>query len=605
MIAGLSLGRIEWWLERDWIGYAFAASVLLIAAAILIEHHRANSLINTRWLGQHEMLRLILVAAAVRILLSEQTYGSVGLLNAVGMINDQMVTLYLFVLLGSLAGLIFAIKTFQAQSAGWPIVGVTILIAISALLDSEATNLSRPANFYLSQAIIGFSSIVFMAEIVAIGFSRTLLAGERNLVSFVVLFRMSQNLGGLMGTSLLGTIKILRENFHSNRLVQQITLTDPLDAGRIVAGSRSLSGVIGDTMLRGAQKVRPYWPSRSHWKPTYWRTTTSSCLLPCWRFSVPFGVSQFGISSGNAGEVSPVIQVTIISPQVSGYVTAVPVQDFAQVKAGQILATIDQRIYAARVAQAEANLASQIATLANSQQSQHSREAALSGNEAGITSARAQLVKAQAEIRRANVLVANGSIPEREHDQALAALLAAQASFDQAQAARRIGTQDVRSVIVGRGGLEAGVEAARAQLRLAQIDLDNSVIRAPVDGQLSEVSVRNGAYVTAGTQLMFLVPSNFWVIANFKERQTHNMRVGQRASFTVDALDDTKLTGKVESFSPATGSEFAVLRANNATGNFVKVAQRIAVRVRIESGQDLIKRLRPGMSVVIKIHTNE
>lgn len=298
-------------------------------------------------------------------------------------------------------------------------------------------------------------------------------------------------------------------------------------------------------------------------------------------------------------------QVTIISPQVSGYVTTVPVQDFAQVKAGQILATIDQRIYAARVEQAKANLAGQIAALANSQQSQNSREAALSGQDAGIASAQAQLVKAQADMRRADALVADGSISEKERDQTRAALLAAQAGLDQARAARQIGTQDVRSVIVGRGALEAGVEAARAQLRLAQIDLDNSVIRAPVDGQLSEVSVRNGAFVTAGSQLMFLVPKDFWVIANYKEGQTHSMRVGQSATFTVDALNDAKLTGKVESFSPATGSEFSVLKANNATGNFVKVAQRISVRVRIDPGQNLATRLRPGMSVVIKTETDE
>ncbi|QGP81198.1 HlyD family secretion protein [Sphingobium sp. CAP-1] len=298
-------------------------------------------------------------------------------------------------------------------------------------------------------------------------------------------------------------------------------------------------------------------------------------------------------------------KVTIISPQVSGYVTTVPVQDFAEVKAGQILATIDQRIYAAKVEQARASLATQIAALSNSQQSQRSREAALTGQEAGIASARAQLARAQADMRRADALVADGSISERERDQTRAALLAAQAAVQQASAAQQVGTQDIRSVLVGRGGLEAAVEGARAQLHLAQIDLDNSIIRAPVAGQLSEIGVRNGAYVTAGTQLMFLVPHDHWVIANFKEAQTRKMRVGQRATFRVDALDGAKLTGHVENMAPAAGSEFAVLKADNATGNFVKVAQRIAVRVRIDPGQELAKRLRPGMSVIIKIHTND
>jgi len=297
-------------------------------------------------------------------------------------------------------------------------------------------------------------------------------------------------------------------------------------------------------------------------------------------------------------------RVTIISPQVSGYVTRVPVQDFAEVKAGQILATIDDRIYRARVAQAEANVAAQQAALANSAQAQRSREVATDSQNAGIANAQAQLVRAEADMRRARALVADGSISTREFDQTRAALLAAQAGVQQARASRAIGTQDVRTVVVGRAGLEAAVESAKAQLRLAQIDLDNTIIRAPADGQLSEVGVRLGAYVTAGTQLLSVVPHNVWVIANFKEAQTGKMAIGQRARFTVDALGGAELTGRVENLSPAAGSEFAVLKADNATGNFVKVAQRIAVRIKIDDKQPVAKRLRPGMSVEVHIDTS-
>ena len=297
-------------------------------------------------------------------------------------------------------------------------------------------------------------------------------------------------------------------------------------------------------------------------------------------------------------------RVTIISPQVSGYVTEVPVQDFAEVKAGQVLATIDDRIYRARVAQAEANVAAQEAALANSSQAQRSREVAIQSQDAGIANATAQLVRAQADMKRAQALVADGSISTREFDQTRATLLAAEAGVRQAQASRSIGTQDVRTVVVGRGGLEASVEAARAQLRLAQIDLDNTIIRAPEAGQLSEIGVRRGAYVVAGTQLLFLVPHNVWVVANFKEAQTHNMAIGQAARFKVDALGSARLYGHVENMSPATGSEFAVLKPDNATGNFVKVAQRIAVRIRIDPNQPLAARLRPGMSVELSVDTH-
>jgi multidrug resistance efflux pump len=296
-------------------------------------------------------------------------------------------------------------------------------------------------------------------------------------------------------------------------------------------------------------------------------------------------------------------RVTIISPQVSGYVTHVTVQDFAKVKAGQVLATIDDRIYRARVAQAEANVAAQEASLANSAQAQRSREVATEAQNAGIANAQAQLVKAQADMRRARALVADGSISAREFDQTRAALLAAEAGVRQAQASRAIGTQDVRTVVVGRAGLQASVESARAQLRLAQIDLDNTIIRAPVDGQLSEIGVRDGAYVTAGTQLLSIVPHNVWVIANYKETQTRDMTVGQRATFKVDALGGARLNGRIENLSPAAGSEFSVLKPDNATGNFVKVAQRIAVRIAIDPGQAVAARLRPGMSVEVSIDT--
>eukprot|EP01035_Chromulina_nebulosa_P037459 gene37459-50558_t len=170
-------------------------------------------------------------------------------------------------------------------------------------------------------------------------------------------------------------------------------------------------------------------------------------------------------------------------------------------------------------------------------------------------------------------------------------------------AGRAIGTQDVRTVMVGRGGLQAAVEAAKAQLRLAQIDLDNTVIRAPVDGQLSEIGVRNGAFVSPGAQLLFLVPHDVWIVANFKEAQTRDMRIGQPVTFRVDALGNVKLRGHVESLAPAAGSEFAVIKSDNATGNFVKVAQRIAVRIAIEPRQQMPRHLQPGMSVEVAIDT--
>jgi multidrug resistance efflux pump len=298
-------------------------------------------------------------------------------------------------------------------------------------------------------------------------------------------------------------------------------------------------------------------------------------------------------------------KTTIISPQVSGYVTAIPVQDFQRVRAGQVLVRIEDRVYRARLEQARANALTQTANLNNSAQAQRSREANELAQQVAIGNAEAQLLRARADMRRVDSLVADGSVSLRERDQTLAALRQAEAQLRQAHAAREIARQDVRTVTVGRGGLSAAVEAAKAQVHLAEIDLDHTVIRAPEAGQLSEIGVRNGQFVTSGTQLMFLVPRELWVIANFKEAQTAAMRVGQRATFSVDALDGAKLTGRVENLAPAAGSEFAVLKPDNATGNFVKVAQRIAVRIRIDPHQPLASRLRPGMSVVARVYTRD
>lgn len=298
-------------------------------------------------------------------------------------------------------------------------------------------------------------------------------------------------------------------------------------------------------------------------------------------------------------------QTTIISPQVTGYVTEVLAQDFAQVAAGQALVRIDDRIYRQRVAQGQAGIATQTASLDNAAQNRRSGEAQVRFQEASVANARAQLAKAQADMRRVDELAEEGSVSLRERDQTLAALRQAQAAVTQAMAQRDIAREQLRSVNVGQGGLEAQVENATASRDLARIDLDNTIIRAPRAGKLSEISVREGQLVSPGAQLMYLVPERLWVVANFKEAQTAEIRVGQRATLEIDALGGLELTGKVQSVSPAAGSEFSVIKPDTGAGNFVKVPQRIAIRIRIDPGQKEAQRLGPGMSVIATVHTGD
>lgn len=349
-------------------------------------------------------------------------------------------------------------------------------------------------------------------------------------------------------------------------------------------------------------------PAGSGWRPPrlQWGTVVLIALLAIGGICLVLAAWRiWPFSTANEATENAYVRgrVTVIAPQVPGYVTQVLVRDFQDVQAGQLLAVIDQRIYRQRVEQAQANRDAAEAQLANNRQSLAGRTASLASQDAALANARAQLQRAQADMARVNDLVTDGSVSLRERDQTLAALRQAEAAVRAAEAQREIARQEIRAVEVGRGGQVASVAGAEAALNLARIDLANTEIRAAEAGRLSEVDVRVGQYVTAGSQMMFLVPPEVWVIANYKEGQTARIAVGQRASFTVDGLGNARFTGRVERISPAAGSEFAVLAADNATGNFTKVPQRIPVRIRIDPGQRLAERLRPGMSVEARIDT--
>ncbi len=296
-------------------------------------------------------------------------------------------------------------------------------------------------------------------------------------------------------------------------------------------------------------------------------------------------------------------QVTVISPQLAGYVQRVSVQDYQTVKTGDLIVQIDDRIYEQKLKQAQAAVASQKANLANSDQAERSAEARIRSSEAQIASAKTGLKTAEASAARIGSLLGKGVSTQSAVDQANMSLDQARAAQHQAEAALEVARQDLQSIIVGRDGLEAAVQNAKASVRLAEIDLQNTRILAPQDGKLGEIGVRIGQYVTAGTQLASLVPARKWVIANFKENQLFGMKIGQPVTFTVDALRHAPLTGHIQEFSPAAGSEFSILKPDNATGNFTKIAQRFSVRIAVDDEQPLATSLTPGMSVIVSIDT--
>jgi multidrug resistance efflux pump len=320
-------------------------------------------------------------------------------------------------------------------------------------------------------------------------------------------------------------------------------------------------------------------------------------VLYVWRFP-PF--SDNGPYTDNAYVRG---YVTQLAPEVSGHLDGVYVRDYEVVHQGQLLAQIDPSSYAAKVKQAEADLAAARSDLANNAQSQASAVATLAMREAALGSATADEQRTQGNYARSQALVRDGGVSIQDRDTALGAERTAKAAVSEAQANIRVARAAVRTQEVAAGGLTAKVQQAQAALDSANIDLARTRLLAPSDGQLGRVEIHKGRYVSAGTALFSLVSPERWVIADYKEAQTDSIALGQTAHFSVDALPGNDFYGTVERIAPATGSEFSAMTADNGTGNFVKVPQRIGIRVTIPSDQPWFERLRPGMSVEISVGT--
>ena len=296
-------------------------------------------------------------------------------------------------------------------------------------------------------------------------------------------------------------------------------------------------------------------------------------------------------------------KTTLISPQVSGYVTEIYVKDFADVKKGQPILQIDKRIFTQKVQEAYANLQSAKSAFDSYDQNHRLHEANVAAKKAEIATAEAMLYNARQENNRVSKLVKRGSLSRRDFDNTQTALKTAQANYDQAKAQYQQAVEQLEAYKINKSALEAGVKKSYALLQLALIDLDNSLIKAPIDGKLGEVGARLGQFVTSNTGLTFIIPHYRWVIANFKETKMGKIKIGQQVDFSVDALGGKTFKGIVQEISPGTGSEFSSVKVNQATGNFIKIIQRVPVKIAIDPNDPRIENLRAGMSVVVKVYT--
>lgn len=251
--AVLGVGRLLWWTDTPWLGAALAVAVPLLVAALVIEHNRARPLLHTKWVATRDVARFAIVALLVRLALAEQTYGAVGLLTSAGLNNDQLRALFGFVLLAMAAGLGVTVLTLTPARIPYLIIAASLVIALGALLDSQATNLTRPTQLMWSQGLIGFGTMLFIGPALAYGFMRMLERGPSHLVTFIVLFSSTQNLGGLAGAAMLGSYQVVAARGHATALAERALPADPLVAARLQAGGQGLSSAIADPVARAAQ----------------------------------------------------------------------------------------------------------------------------------------------------------------------------------------------------------------------------------------------------------------------------------------------------------------------------------------------------------------
>ena len=298
-------------------------------------------------------------------------------------------------------------------------------------------------------------------------------------------------------------------------------------------------------------------------------------------------------------------QTTIISPQGSGYVTEVAVTDFASVDAGDLLVKIDDRTFQQQREQAQANIDIAFTNRSSNAQDTGTSQAQIDARKADVYSAKVSVDSAREDVNRYQGLVAIGAVAQADVAHAEAQLAKAQAGVQQVEANLQVAMEGSKKTTGSRASLDANIKNAEAAAKQAQISLDNTIIKAPEAGQLSQLSVKAGQYVTAGTQLMYIVPKGVWIIANFKENQVAGMAVGETAIVRVDALGGAIFTGQVSNISPATGSELSAGATNPATGNYIKIAQRIPVRIDLTAGQPELAKLRPGMSVSVDVNTDK
>jgi len=294
--------------------------------------------------------------------------------------------------------------------------------------------------------------------------------------------------------------------------------------------------------------------------------------------------------------------ITVIAPKVAGFIERVAVSDNQQVAAGELLVKLDDRDYRAALARAEAAADAQRATLENLEATRRLQLAVIAQANAGVSAANAEVTRAHDDAVRFRDLSARAAASIQVFQKADADYKEALAQSEKTRATVEAAQRQLDVIDTQKRQTRAALAEAMASVDLARLNLSYTELRAPIAGIVGNRSARTGAYAPIGAQLISIVPAQgLWVDANFKESQLARMRAGQRATVTADVLPGHEFVGHVGSLAPATGAEFSVLPAENATGNFTKIVQRVPVRIVLDAGASTLGRLRPGLSVTVNV----
>lgn len=297
-------------------------------------------------------------------------------------------------------------------------------------------------------------------------------------------------------------------------------------------------------------------------------------------------------------------EVTGISSKLSGYISEVLVTDNQSVKAGQLIARLDDREFQSQVAEAQADLHLIQATIENLAATRVQQLSLIQQAEARVASAEAEQLRARQQVQRIGQLNQRHYSSQDSLDEVRASLQVTQAQMQEAKAALQAARERLLVLDAEAKQNQAKQALSSAQLEQAKLELGYTELRAPADGIIGKRSLREGLYVQSGIQVASLVPlQQVWVEANFKETQLAHMQPGQKVEVILDAYPDQPVEGIIDSLAPATGAKFALLPPENATGNFTKIVQRVPVKIRIPDPGALAGKLLPGLSTEVIVDT--